>query len=339
LHAFGYGNGNPVLNTDPRGEFVPAVILGGIIVWEALTIHHEVTHPGETLGDASRAVHKETMQYFERQGQQTAAMSQSPGLGATVATGGQFAANVAFGLPSSVVNLATQPRETLSGVASGVKTGAVACAGAFTSTGDARLSNVGKCSGFVGGTIATAVGGYETLNSFAARGVSRLGAPDPEAWSPLNTGGEAPNPLGSFSEPVVPAGPLPKGAATILAARAAADVAQATSKRPPGAAAALTVGDRTFTATSKASPAHNPKVKSALDSIPQERRSPFHGSCAEPQCISQALDAGVERGGRWLLSRYARPGSAVMVSRWLHVRPARRSRRCSESRRLGRSHD
>jgi hypothetical protein len=41
----------------------------------------------------------------------------------------------------------------------------------------------------------------------------------------------------------------------------------------------------------------HPNVKKALDEIPPELRSPFHGHCVEPQCLSKALEAGVDPKG------------------------------------------
>lgn len=80
------------------------------------------------------------------------------------------------------------------------------------------------------------------------------------------------------------------------AARDAADSAQ-TARPRPSTAAALVTKEGTFTGTSGSRfPLHR-RVQAALDEIPESARSPFHGRCAEPQCISRALEAGVEPAG------------------------------------------
>ncbi|MEM7248606.1 MAG: RHS repeat-associated core domain-containing protein [Acidobacteriota bacterium] len=95
------------------------------------------------------------------------------------------------------------------------------------------------------------------------------------------------------------------------AATEAADAAQSLSPRP-GAAGALQVGDRTFTATSMRGadpPTLHPEVQRVLDSIPTGERSRSHGRCVEPSCISQALDAGVDpRGGVSHVRQVKAPG-------------------------------
>jgi hypothetical protein len=82
------------------------------------------------------------------------------------------------------------------------------------------------------------------------------------------------------------------------AARQTADAAQILRPRP-SAAGALRVEGQTFTGvsgTAHSEPLH-PQVQQALDEIPASARSDFHGMCAEPACISRALNAGVEPTG------------------------------------------
>lgn len=93
---------------------------------------------------------------------------------------------------------------------------------------------------------------------------------------------------------------LPPGGKSVAGseAKAAADAAQAAG-RTNGAAAELRVGDKVFTDVSAGNtyrPAH-PKVQEALDRIPAEQRSKYHGGCAEVGCLGQALDAGVNPAG------------------------------------------
>ncbi|MDI3282659.1 RHS repeat-associated core domain-containing protein [Polyangium sp. 15x6] len=93
-------------------------------------------------------------------------------------------------------------------------------------------------------------------------------------------------------------------------ARGAADSAQALRPRPT-TVAALETRQGTFTGVSgSARPLHR-RVQDALDAIPQSQRSPFHGRCAEPQCISGALEAGVNpAGGIMTAARVRAPGNA-----------------------------
>jgi hypothetical protein len=67
LHRFTYAHGNPMRYTDPSGRFVPLVILGGIIAWEALVIHNEVT-TGQGLTESNDALNQRAMRHFESEG-------------------------------------------------------------------------------------------------------------------------------------------------------------------------------------------------------------------------------------------------------------------------------
>ena len=86
------------------------------------------------------------------------------------------------------------------------------------------------------------------------------------------------------------------GAGPRATAKGAADTAQALRPRLT-TAAVLENSEGTFTGVSGSSQSLHPKVQEALDAIPQSQRSPFHGRCAEPQCISMALNAGVDPAG------------------------------------------
>lgn len=73
--------------------------------------------------------------------------------------------------------------------------------------------------------------------------------------------------------------------------------------RTSGAAAELVVGERVFTDVSlqEGTRVLHEEVQKALSLVPEsvQRSVPFHGYCAEPGCISQALNAGVDpRGGQ-----------------------------------------
>ena len=70
----------------------------------------------------------------------------------------------------------------------------------------------------------------------------------------------------------------------------AADAAQAGGKTG-GAAAEFRVGGQTFVDVSGSGTPIHPEVQEALDSVPEDMRPPWHGWCAEPGCVSQALNA------------------------------------------------
>jgi hypothetical protein len=98
------------------------------------------------------------------------------------------------------------------------------------------------------------------------------------------------------------------------AARIAADAGQAAG-RTSGAGAGLAVGENVFgdVSTGGAPRTLNPKVQQVLDDMPLEKRSPatMHGECAEPGCVGQALDAGVDpRGGTSSAARIRAAGHA-----------------------------
>jgi RHS repeat-associated protein len=81
-------------------------------------------------------------------------------------------------------------------------------------------------------------------------------------------------------------------------AEAAADAARAAG-RTSGAAAELRVGDHVYTdvSTGGAPRTLHPDVQAVLDEVPQSQRAPWHGHCAEPGCVSQALSDGVNPAG------------------------------------------
>ena len=97
------------------------------------------------------------------------------------------------------------------------------------------------------------------------------------------------------------------------AALEAANAAQAAG-RTSGVAAELRVGGKVYTAVSTggASRILHPKVVAALNKVPQSQRAPWHGHCAEPGCISQALDEGMNLAGAVSTAvRIRAQGSAV----------------------------
>jgi hypothetical protein len=194
--------------------------------------------------------------HFFKEGEATANQSGSPALGAVVATGGQFGTGTFLGPPILYLELSSRPIPTISHTASTLKVGAVAGGDTLSTQGDARLLNVGKCSGFVGTVLATTAAAGEGLESLAARRVRGMGAPDPEVWSPLNPAGEVPNPFGSFNDPVLPVRPVgpAMGAAGALRKTPAAGgprgLVGAEFERwladQPGATGSFTVGGREF---------------------------------------------------------------------------------------------
>jgi RHS repeat-associated protein len=81
-------------------------------------------------------------------------------------------------------------------------------------------------------------------------------------------------------------------------AREVADHQQADDRRGGTAGSLRTRDGQTYDDTSGPNKTHNPEVKNALDRVPENQRSPYHGKCAEPGCISKALDNGSNpRGG------------------------------------------
>jgi RHS repeat-associated protein len=90
---------------------------------------------------------------------------------------------------------------------------------------------------------------------------------------------------------------------------AEANVAQGIRPRP-GAAGALHAKGQTFRAPSGGARTVRSEVQDVLDDIPVAKRSDFHGRCAEPACISKALDAGVDpRGGTIATVKVRAPGN------------------------------
>ena len=93
---------------------------------------------------------------------------------------------------------------------------------------------------------------------------------------------------------------------TLGAARSTANAAQAAGRKQ-GMAAALEVEGQVFTATSGRGPL-NPGLQKVLDETPPPH-SAFHGACAEINCISRAMDAGVDpSGGTMSVVKIRKPG-------------------------------
>lgn len=81
-------------------------------------------------------------------------------------------------------------------------------------------------------------------------------------------------------------------------ARKVADEAQEAGRKRGAAASLRTRDGQTFNATSGSNNSIHPDVQEALDSVPESEQPGFHTKCAEPACISKALDAGADpRGG------------------------------------------
>ena len=77
---------------------------------------------------------------------------------------------------------------------------------------------------------------------------------------------------------------------------AAADDARS-SGATNGAAAQFDVDGNSFVDVSGSNTPLHPDVANALDGVPASQRSPWHGGCAEPRCVSQAIEAGVDPSG------------------------------------------
>ncbi|MBK9724881.1 MAG: hypothetical protein IPO89_07475 [Actinomycetales bacterium] len=73
--------------------------------------------------------------------------------------------------------------------------------------------------------------------------------------------------------------------------------AQYRAGKMKGAVAEFKAGGRSFIDASGSPTQLHPRVSAVLDSIPARARAPWHGGCAEPRCVSQALRAGVDPKG------------------------------------------
>ena len=95
------------------------------------------------------------------------------------------------------------------------------------------------------------------------------------------------------------------------AARKAADAAQAEG-RTNGTAAALRTSDgRIFTdvSTGGATRTNHPEVQQALNNVPKNQQSDFHGCCAEIGNLNQAKSAGANtQGAMSATAKIRRPG-------------------------------
>lgn len=73
----------------------------------------------------------------------------------------------------------------------------------------------------------------------------------------------------------------------------AADDALA-SGQTSGAAAQFDAEGQSFVDVSGSNTPLHPEVQRVLDDVPAEQRTRWHEGCAEPRCVSQALDAGID---------------------------------------------
>ncbi|MFE1925965.1 RHS repeat-associated core domain-containing protein [Streptomyces asoensis] len=101
-----------------------------------------------------------------------------------------------------------------------------------------------------------------------------------------------------LSGPAAGSGVVLSSATTIAAARAEADLASGlTVKTRPAVAEAIQLpGGQVFSAQSKrggSAPALHPIVEDILKAIPEGDQGSGHGRCGLPQCITQALNAGL----------------------------------------------
>ncbi len=106
-------------------------------------------------------------------------------------------------------------------------------------------------------------------------------------------------PVGTINNPAGLRSPALSDTTTVLRATETAIQAQAQGATRGVAAALRTQSDSMFTdlssiprfQTGGVRTPHAPRVQSALDNVPHPR-PPWHGRCAEPGCVSQALLAG-----------------------------------------------
>lgn len=92
-------------------------------------------------------------------------------------------------------------------------------------------------------------------------------------------------------------------------ARQVADEQQAAG-RTQGTAGSLETKDGKVHNSTSGQKAHHPEVQRALDNVPQDQRSPYHGKCAEPGCISKSLESGSDpRGGNMETAKIRKPGN------------------------------
>ncbi len=168
--------------------------------------------------------------------------------------------------------------------------------------------------------LSTCGGADNAAEQFrAARALYREGRYIRATLTALGAASTAMDPLGFTPSPVAAAkipGTAAKFGKASSGASRLADSAQAAGGTR-GVAAELRVGGDAFSDVSTSVPgrqvpedALNPAVGEALDAVPPSNRSDFHGKCAEPSCISQAMDAGVNpAGGTIEAVRIRKPGN------------------------------
>lgn len=79
-------------------------------------------------------------------------------------------------------------------------------------------------------------------------------------------------------------------------AKKAADAALKKGKTT-GAASELRTGGKVFVGVSGSRYPVHPKVRKALKAVPKDQREPWHGKCAEIECLSRSYDAGLDPAG------------------------------------------
>jgi len=180
--------------------------------------------------------------------------------------------------------------------------------GAVSGAVTAACPTAGIASVMALGGVSTAAGGAtERLIASGGRSAGTLRDVATDALQGAATAGVA-------SKAVGPVAKVVKERVSSWKARvpnAIDDVADsAQARRPrPATVAVLETREGTFSGASGTGQSLHPRVQAALDSVPPSNRSPFHGSCAEPQCISRALEAGVDpSGGKMTAARVRRPG-------------------------------
>lgn len=82
------------------------------------------------------------------------------------------------------------------------------------------------------------------------------------------------------------------------------------AKDRPSTVAVLRIGDSLYEGASGSPVDLHPDVQQALDAIPANLRSDFHGKCAEPKSLSAAVHAGdILSGGEISTAKVRPPGN------------------------------
>lgn len=95
-------------------------------------------------------------------------------------------------------------------------------------------------------------------------------------------------------------------------ARQEADRAQRAGRDSGTAESLVTRDGREYSADSgREFPVYDHEVRAIIDTVPPNMRPPWHGYCALPQCVEEALNDGADPTGAWVGGAKIRePGDA-----------------------------